>query len=230
MKMLKLLFVGFVAFSTITLISCEPEDSADVNQDRIFTDYELFYDSNTDVSRALASFRFGTSILGTPLTLEDPAGVTFDGMELPYALIFLGHKLEIVGQITSGTFIYTNNDGENFINNLPDYNEIGFSADLTEINIGSAFELEWTGLPLGPNEEVAVFTGSFDTQDALFFTDAEGATSIILEKNKLESLTLGENTFYMERTLRVDAEEKTSAGGRMRVRYRTENKSITLTN
>lgn len=230
MKALLKTFLFGVTLGVVTIFSsCEPEDSADVNQDRIYTDYELFYNENSDVSRLLASFRFGTSLLGTVLELEDPAGVTFNGREMPYETFLLGHSIEEAGQVTSGSFVYTNVDGEVLTNSLPGYNEIAFPSDLEEISKQSAFELVWEGPALVANEDVSVFVGGFDTEDALFFTDTDGATSIVLGRDELERLTLGENTFYMERALRVDPDETPEAGGRMRVRYRTENVTIVLT-
>ena len=229
MKSLKILTTLVILGSLTLFVACSSEDSADVNQDRIFTDYEVFYNENTDETRIMASFRFGENLLGTPLRLEDPAGVTFNAVEMPYRGTFLAHVLEEVGQVSSGTFIYTNADGESFTNELPAFNEIDFPFPLTAISVSNAFELRWDGPPLGPNEDVSLFVGGLDTEDGFFFTDEEGATSITLSRDNLQALSLGENTFYLERAIRLDAQETTDAGGRIRVRYRTANKTINLT-
>ncbi|NJK82485.1 MAG: hypothetical protein HC912_00355 [Saprospiraceae bacterium] len=56
--------------------ACEVEDSAEVNQDRIYADYEVFYNSNTDKTWVIARFRFG-GVIGTPLELKAPCQCNF---------------------------------------------------------------------------------------------------------------------------------------------------------
>ena len=94
-------------FSALAFTSCQTEDSADVNQDKIYTDYELFYNSNTDKTQVVARFRFGGP-LGTLLELNDPASVKFDGEDVPFNALYSGHFKEFSGQVLEGTFLYTN--------------------------------------------------------------------------------------------------------------------------
>ena len=68
-----------VTLAIITIFSsCTIEDSADVNQAKIYADYDLRYDANTDKTRVVATFKFGGAT-GTNLQLSDPAQVVFNG-------------------------------------------------------------------------------------------------------------------------------------------------------
>ena len=60
------------------LVGCGSEDSADVNQNTIYTDYELFYNANDDVTHAITRFRFGGA-LGTILELTSASGANIIG-------------------------------------------------------------------------------------------------------------------------------------------------------
>ncbi|MBX9782536.1 MAG: hypothetical protein K2X48_04495 [Chitinophagaceae bacterium] len=62
----------FIAVTALLFSVCEKQPSDAVDQDRIRTDYELFYDKNTDKTTAVAAFKFGQSITGTQLELSSP--------------------------------------------------------------------------------------------------------------------------------------------------------------
>ena len=160
-----------VLLGCIVVISCgDSEDSKDVNQDKIYTDYEVFYNANDDVTHAIARFRFGNP-LGTILELKESSGasVTFEGDTLSYSKIWGGHHKEYAGNVTSGTFIYTNADGDVFTNSIPLGSSAEFPADFTEIDVSSAQTLEWVGLPLAANDQLGIFVGTWTWgDDALF--------------------------------------------------------------
>ena len=50
--------LAFLLGITLMATACQTENSADVNQDRIYTQYELFYNANEDITYARAWFRF----------------------------------------------------------------------------------------------------------------------------------------------------------------------------
>ena len=78
-----LFYASLTLFAAILFMACPIEDSADVNQDKIYTDYEVFYNSNTDKTQVLARFRFGGAT-GTLLELNEPAEVYFDEDKPPF--------------------------------------------------------------------------------------------------------------------------------------------------
>ena len=145
-----------VFFAVAFFSSCEVEDSADVNQDKIYTDYELFYNSNTDKTWVVARFRFGGPT-GTLLELKDPAAVTFDGELLPFNALFAGHYKEFAGRLTDGTFEYTNTMEETFVNEVPSYETIEFPSDLDTLSKSAAYSLVWDGTSLGARSTSGTF-------------------------------------------------------------------------
>lgn len=215
--------------SSLLFTSCEVENSSDVNQDKIYADYEVFYNSNTDKTQIVARFRFGGPT-GTLLELTDPASVTFDGEELPFNVLFSGHVKEVSGELNGGDFLYTNVDGETFENTVPLYNEIAFPEGVDTISKSNPYELQWEGSSLGTNEFAGVFLGSWTWgQDALAIEGAEGATSITIGTNNMSNLATGNSTAILDRWTGMELNEGTSEGGRIRGKFRTTNTDVIIT-
>lgn len=206
------------------------EDSSDVNQARIYTDYELFYNANEDKTHAIARFRFGGPF-GTILQLSQSSGasVTFNGDVLAYSSLWGGHHTEYAGNITSGTFNYTNTEGTSYTNAVPMGTSIEFPTGFDEIDISSAQTLSWIGSSLAANDQVGIFVGTWVWgDDALFLTDEDGATNIVMGLNQLQNLALGSALVFMDRWNAVDVSEGTSEGGRIRYKYRATNAVVTV--
>jgi hypothetical protein len=219
-----LLFAAAVLF-----MACPIEDSSDVNQDKIYTDYEVFYNSNTDKSIVLAKFRFGGAT-GTLLELTEPAEVYFNEDKLPFQRLNGGHYKEYAGRITEGTFSYTNIDSVTYTNELPDGEEIDFPEDLDSLSRSESYTFEWQGTPLKENQSVGVFVGSWTWgQDALFFQNNLGATNIVMGIDKLGNLPLGGSTWYLDRSTQEQLTEGTGEGGFIRTRYRARNIEVMVT-
>ncbi len=225
--MKKLLFF-FIAAATLPMMitSCQKEDSSDVNQDKIYTRYELFYNQNTDKTVAIARLRFG-SPTGTLLEATNPASVTFNGDTLPYSVIYSGHAKEYAGQVTNGTFIYTNVDGVSYTNATPSMDTIAYPAGFDTIVKSQANTFTWVGNSLGANERVNLFVGSWTWgEDALFFAIGQGSSDLVMGTQSLSNLALGTSTVYMDRVNEVSASEVTSEGGVIRAVYRPINVTV----
>ncbi len=208
------------------------EDSSDVNQQRIYTDYELFYNANEDLTHAIARFRFGGPF-GTILQLSSSsgAGVTFNGDNLAYSNLWGGHHRAYAGNVTAGEFRYTNTEGTVYTNSVPAGTGIAFPSgfDGSALNKSVGQTLAWDGTPLAPNDQVGIFIGSWAWgDDALFLTDADGATEIAMGINQLQNLALGTAVVFMDRWNAVDVGEGTPEGGRIRYKYRAPNATITV--
>lgn len=206
--------------------SCDVENSADVNQDRIYADYDLRYNENADKTTVVARFRFGGPT-GTLLELSNPASVLFNDEPLPFNLILGGHSKEFVGQVTEGEFMYTNTEGVLFVNKTPAYESVDYPIGLDSLSKSETFELVWDGTALKANQRVSLFIGSWTFgEDGLFVENTEGASSMILTKDMLDNVKVGNSTFFMDRTTAVDIEEGTDEGGRIRATYQTENINV----
>jgi hypothetical protein len=208
------------------LVSCEKENSDDVNQDKIYTDYELFYNKNEDKTVVVARFKFGGPT-GTNLELTNGATVTFNGDALTYNVFYVGHVKEYAGKISSGIFNYKDVDGNEFINATPALDSVAFQPSFDTIVKSQANTFTWVGSSLAANQSVGIFIGSWVWgQDALFYQNQLGATNIIMGVNGLSSLSLGSSTVYMDRTNETNVSQGTSEGGKIRSKYRALNKVV----
>ncbi len=218
-----------VLFSALLFTSCQTEDSADVNQDKIYQDYELFYNSNTDKTEVVARFRFG-SPTGTLLELKEPASVTFDGETIPFKVGYAGHQMEFSGQLNGGTFLYTNVDGETFENTVPAYESIDFPNGITSVSKSEALTINWDGTPLSEDQAVGLFIGSWKWgEDALVLEGGSGTSGIVVGTDKLSNVAEGSSTFYMDRLTEINVQEGTEEGGKIRGKYRAKNIDVTIT-
>jgi len=210
--------------------SCEKEKASDVNQDKIYTDYEVFYDRNTDKSWVVAKFRFGGPT-GTILELDSTSSVRFNNDTLAYNGLFTGHFKEYAGRITSGTFTYTNVAGQVFQNSIPVCDTVAFPTTLNSLSKSSAQSIAWVGAPLAANQAVGIFIGNWSWgQNALVYQDADGATSLVLGINQMAALALGSSTIYMDRQTEVNVSQGSSEGGKIRSKYRALNIILQVVN
>lgn len=210
------------------LSSCEKEDSSDVNQEKIWTSYEMFYDQNQDKTVAVARFKFGGPT-GTILELTDSTGanVTFNGDELTYNGFYSGHIKEYAGRLAPGTFYYTNTEGNTFVNEVPAVDSIAFPQSFDTIKKSTSQTLDWIGSDLAANQKVGVFVGSWTYgEDALFIATQEGVGEIVFGVNDMSGLANGNSTVYMDRETVVALDEGTSEGGEIKYKYRAQNASV----
>lgn len=211
------------------LTSCAKEDSNDVNQAKIWSEYELFYNQNDDKTHAIARFRFGGAT-GTLLELTDSTGasVTFNGQTMPYDNWWAAHHLEFSGNVTSGTFVYTNTEGTAYTNVVPTGGEsVAFPIGFDTIVKSQAETFTWAGTALAANQHIGVFVGSWTWgDDALFYSDALGATNLVMGVTAKSNLALGTSTVYMDRVVKNTTINGTPEGGIIRYKYRPTNVQV----
>lgn len=228
MKNWKILLLVF-ATASVLLTSCLSEESTSVDQDKIYTTYELLYDKNTDKTYARAQFHFG-NLLGTLLKLSDPAEVRFNDDVLSYKTGFAFYEKEYAGQLTGGAFTYKDVDGVEYKNTVSNMPTIAFPANFTGVTRNQANTFTWTGTPLSAGEEVFLFIGNTTTVNTqTFYTNKIGASDLVLSAEKVNNLApnvAAEADLYRDR---IDSlSQKTSAGGFIKVNYRAQKKSITV--
>lgn len=220
-------FLSLVLLAITSLTSCIREESSAVNQDRIFTEYELFYNANEDKTYARATFKFSNAA-GTNLDLSDPSKVLFNDQELTFNPLLAYYEKEFPGFVPNGTFKWTDLDGNDFVNTI-EIHSIGYAPGIDTIARDAAFELNWSGNPLAQKELVTVTINGENELDAQIFTTNDvGAQSIILAKDKLSRLGAGPGKVFLDRSYLPELSEKTSAGGIILGRYRPANLSVQI--
>ncbi len=223
-----ILMTGIAMLLMASLYSCEVENASDVNQEKIYTIYEQFYDANSDKTTVVAQFKFGGPT-GTILKLNTTDFVTFNGEELPYNAFYAGYVTEFAGEIDAGTFSYTNAEGQTFTNQVPTVSSIAFPDDFDTITKSKAEELMWDGSALANDESVGLFIGSWKWgDDALYLQTSEGASKLVLGKIQKKNLPVGPSTCILDRTKQLEAEDATSEGGVIRNKYRAVSKEVQI--
>lgn len=223
MKKLTLVLLAGV----ILLTGCLREDSENVNQDRIWAHYELFYDANEDMTYARATFRFG-GMTGTKLNLTDPSEVRFNGDVLPFREGLAYYEEDYAGFIQTGTFEFEDLDGNQYVNDV-EIRTIEFPETFGPIDQTAAFELSWDGSALTDFEIVSVWLNGINEGDSqLFLEEGEGSTDIILSQNDLEELPVGTTDAWIERAYRPLIDQATDVGGMLTGRYRGQQRPVEI--
>jgi len=216
-----------ILLSIMFLASCAKDVSENVNQNSIYTIYELNYDSETDKTTSKATFRFG-GVTGTLLDLSEPAEVTFGTDVLAYNVISGVHNKDYAGFVESGTFSYTDLDENTFVNETGTIVPITIPA-IDSVDVTEAFTFTWEGEPVGENEIVSLtIDGTQQVNFEIFAEASVGATSVVLDVDKMQNLGLGEAKLYLKRThLITEIDQSPDEGGRMSRCY-TDRQTIIL--
>jgi hypothetical protein len=209
--------------------SCEGEDSASVDQSRIYTTYELFYDKNEDKTYARAQFKFG-NLGGTLLELTDPAEVRFNNDLLEFKPGFVWYEKAYAGRVTSGSFTYQGTDGVSYTNTVANQPTIDFPANFTSVTRNQANTFNWAGTPLTAGEDVTLFIGNTTTINTqTFYTNKPGATNLVLGAAQLNNLAPNVPAEADLFRSRIDSlSQKTAVGGFVKLSYRAQKKAITV--
>lgn len=212
-------FLSVILGSILLLTSCNKEDSDTVDQDKIYASYVLEYNSNQDVTYARTHFHFSNA-LGTKLELVSPAEVTVNGDVLPFKQALAYYEKEFNGTQLTANFEYSDVDQNVFNNSITLAPSIDFDGTLDTISRSSNYMLSWVGDPVQTGEVVTVTINGSGEGDAQIFTQTGvGATDINLTQDKLGNLGLEDATFHIRRSTNEDAQEVTSAGGKVISRY-----------
>lgn len=211
--------------SLLALAGCQlSEQSVNVNQSRIWTEYELHYDANTDLTTAKASFRFG-SALGTPLDLTSPSEVRFNGQVLARQVQlgtgFVSYERTYAGDVTSGTFRFVDTEGEAYSNTVT-LRPVAFPSTVGPIDNDGAFTFDWVGSSLGSGEQVEVTLWRLNTESAslaVFPQSQDGAHGVVMDAFQLRSVSPGQVALKMERHWSGTPTRTPDAGGKLTVKW-----------
>ncbi len=217
-----LLVAGLFALS-----SCERESSEDVNQDRIWTEFELFYNANTDITYARAVFRFG-NVLGTLLELSSPSEVRFNGDLLGFKPALAFYEKEYAGYVDSGTFTWTDTDGKTITNEVS-ITEIDYPEVFDTLVRSSAYSFVWQGESLKAGESVILtMNGTLEGDAQIFAQNAVNATDMVLAQDQLNALGHGPASTWLDRIGTFTLAEQTGAGGKISAKYRPVNRTVQM--
>lgn len=219
---------------TLLVTSCFKENSNDVNQDRVYGEYEVFFNANDSTTTVSAKFRLGGPE-GNPIELEysnnGGAYVTFNNDTLEYDYWKSAHVKEYQGLINSGNFVYVNNDGDAFTNPLPLLGQIDFPAGFDTLYKNVTDTFYWSGLPIGGGHSIKLEIDSwFWGSDAEFVADTMGQSYMIMEPSELSDLNEGDGNAKLYKTVESSVVQGTSEGGVIRNKFRALDRDVKILN
>ena len=210
----------FLAILTIVVSSCKKEVSKNVDQDKIWTYYELFYSESENKTYATATFRFSNES-GTKLLLTDPSTITVDGTDMEWIESSAYYRNEFIGLKSTASFNWVDLDGNWFTNEI-ELRDISFQSPLDSLHFNDSItSFMWAGLPLDSNESVSLTidgTGATDTR--IFSVDTLGATTITFDSLALSQIDSGMISLTLDMRYSPKLTEQTSRGGLIIGRYR----------
>jgi hypothetical protein len=210
-------------------MSCKKEISKLVDQDKIWTYYELFYDENTDKTYASATFRF-SSENGTRLMLSDPSTITVDGTEMTWSDDLGYYQNEFPGLKPTAEFHWVDLDGKSF-RNIIEVRNIAYPTMLTDtlLHSDSVSYFMWEGAPLEAFESVKLTLDGEGNSDArIWSVDSVAATTITIDSLRLLQVDSGMVLLHLDKLYSPDLQEETSRGGLLIGKYRATDKTIYL--
>jgi hypothetical protein len=217
--------------------ACEGE-STHLNQDRIYTSYELYYNGNTDKTYAQASFKLGNKY-GTLLKLGGNSSIGFtigDSIYDPDPLTFMDeygfYQKVLSGYLSLGVFYFTDEDGNQYTNSIS-FSSVTLPDTIAPIIRENSWQLSWDVLythqqiALKENESFTITLKEIADGDIHSFHQfEEGAESIVLDNDETSALDPGTYTLILDRRYQPELSQKTGAGGTITGRYRPANCTV----
>jgi len=215
--------------TALALAGCKKEVSKNIDQDKIFTQYELFYNQTENITYAMATFKFSSSN-GTKLMLSDPSTIMVDGAEMDWDNDNGFYQNEFIGFKPTATFNWVDLDGNSFTNTI-DIRDIALPSTIDNLHFAdSVTYFMWNGSALDSSESVTLTidgVGNTDTRN--FIVDTVGATVITLDSVRLSQIDSGLVQLFLNLRYAPALTEQTTRGGSITGRYQTVTAETLLT-
>ena len=222
--------IGIILFGFLLFTSCKREDSVNIDQDRIYANYQITYDSEKNEATMIAGFRLDNSS-GTKIELTYPSRVDFNDEGLAWRNGSGHYELKQTGSNHTGAFTYTDIDGVTYVNNPSNLTFIELPFGITNISRSGNFFLPWSGQAIQPGETVTVtISGGAQQSSKTWTINSVGSSHIILDQNKLMGLTVGNAEIQIQREFSDILQESTLSGGRITSKYKSIKAYINITN
>lgn len=219
-----------IVAAMLLFTACNREDSATVDQSKIYLIQNLEYDGATGTTTAKAQFRF-SNLVGTLLKLSDPATITADGENMDLLNAVVLYNKVYTGVKDSVTLVYSDLDSNVFTNKLKMINPVDLPSGIGAISKSAAYDVIFQGLPVAAGESVTVYIKEGNGTDWKAFIQAsQGATKVTLGTNQLQGLNTGSASIKIERVKLSEPTEHPGKGGITTIKYGSAIQQITITN
>lgn len=224
--MKRTLTLGFGMMVILFFTSCQREESINIDQNRIYTEYSYTYDAEQGQSVMNATFKLDNNG-GKRIELSFPARVSFDGENMSYRNAFGDYQLKRSGSMTNGMFVYTDLNENSYENGISAIRAIELPFGLNTISRNGNFFLPWDGDALQPGETITVTInpqGEGSTRS--FTTSSAGATHIILDEYRLKQIEPGFAKIQIIRERESTVNSSPLSGGRIELKYKSREVNI----
>lgn len=213
----------FLCFS-LHLYSCKSRDiesSSEVNQDKIYFDYRIWGDEETDYITVKLQYRFGGPT-GTTLLLEEPAGVMLDGVKIkPDSSRMTGAYYEMI--IDTDEFagnhriVYTDLNGKTYKEEFSFYPVTLKKEIPAELKRGElVFELN--GLDSVDDVRVVMHNTAADSRGINRVEKVRNG-NVLISKEELENVLSGPVQLELYKETDKSLKETTPEGGKLSITY-----------
>jgi hypothetical protein len=202
--------------------SCETEDAATVDQSRIHTSYELFYNAAENKTYAYSQFRFG-NVVGTVLSLSGQSEARFDNNRMNYEPITGRYEHIMDGFVREGTFSWQDNNGKKYTNSVAiTETEVITNPAVEAISKAADFEYIWGGKALEANQSVGLFVSEPSGENNQFVLQVlQGASSVSIGRTLLDKIKTPTAIMIADRSRSSIPAEAPTVGGLIIAKYRT---------
>lgn len=212
--MKKLLFI----FSLLLLGTSCKKDSSEIDQAKIFQNYTMTYDEDTDKTTVSAYF-YEEKLGGKNLELTGTSSITMNGNAMTKSGTTYSSTVD--GNLATATLIFTDNDGKAYTNTISKVSYIANPAT-TYLENGVSSYWYWSGNAISTDETVnLVFANVADnTKSATFNESTVGRGYLTLSASSLSALPDGNTTVNIKRSKSTSAGSFAAVGGKITATYK----------
>lgn len=215
--------------SVLFLTACKKEASVNIDQNRIYSDYELVYDQESNQTTTSAIFRVDHNS-GKKIELTYPSRVGFNGEALAYRKMVGQYDNVRSGNNLNGAFNYFDNEQKEYSNPGSMINPIDIPFGMNSISRSGNFFLPWNGAALQSGETVQVIiSGGSQSGSKTFNATAIGSSYIVLDQYQLNNLVAGTATIQISRQKTTSLQNSNLSGGRITSTYKGRKVNINIT-
>ncbi len=215
--------------SVLFLTACKKEASVNIDQNRIYSEYELVYDQESNQTTTSAIFRVDHSS-GKKIELVYPSRIGFNGESLAYRKMLGQYDNVRSGNNLQGAFSYFDNDQKEYSNSAGEISPIDIPFGMNSISRSGNFFLPWNGAALQSGETVEVIiSGGSQSGSKTFNATAVGSSYIVLDQYKLNNLVAGTATIQITRQKTAGLQSSNLSGGRITSIYKGRKVQINIT-
>ena len=215
--------------SVLFFTACKKEASINIDQNRIYSDYEVKYDQESNRTTVQATFRVDHNS-GKKLELTYPSRVGFNEEAMSWRNLAGIYEAHFSGNITHGSFTYFDAEGNRFDNAGAAINPIDLPYGMNNISKNGNFFLPWNGAALQQGETVeVVISGGSQSGKETFQATVVGASYISLPEYKLDRLEVGTARIQISREKTVSLQQSNLSGGRITSKYESREIMVDIT-